>query len=452
MFNIHLDIIEYAFGLFYLAVIFLFAFYYQTQKIKENPEFVFFTPGLVAKILGGLLFTFIYYYYYKGGDTLNYFHSAKVLTHLFVKSPDTYFSILFGNLSPENWSQFDANTGYPLYFRNYWAFSVVRFTSIFVFFGAGSLLGTVVLLATISFIGIWYFYRFAYHEFPRLKIQLAIAILFYPSVIFWGSGILKDTFTLTASVFSFLAFYKLLIYKKKRAINLLIILISLFILLSMKPYIFFIQSSVFLILIIKIRFSKINSLFLRVIVFPVVILLFTTLSIIVFNSIGEMAGGFYSSTDDMLKMASVKQEDLTKEYYGGNTFNIGYFNPTVQGVLSKFIPAVNAGFFRPYLWEANNIVMLISGAETFILLVFFLWVGINLIRILLFKGPRWIIHFLFSNHFVFYALFFSLFFSFVVGLTTANFGALVRYKIPFLSYFLSLLFILNYYIKKSNIV
>ncbi len=452
MVQLHIGILDYALAIFYLAIIFLFAFYYQTVKIKEHEEYIFFTPGLIAKIIGGLFVTFIYLFYYRYGDTLNYFHSAKVLTNLFEKNPITYFSILSGHLTPENWSYFDANTGYPMYYRDHWAFSVVRFTSIFVFLGAKSFLSTVIILATISYIGIWKLYSFIYKEFPRLKTQLAIAILFFPSVIFWGSGILKDTYTLTASAFSFIAIYSIIVYKRKIGLNLLILFISSYFLLTLKPYIFLIQITIFLIVFVHMRIKRIKSLFLRFIIFPFVVVGVFGLSTVILSNLGKISGQFYSSFNDMLTMASVKQKDLTQAYYHGNSFNIGYFDPTPQGTLSKFFPAVNAGIFRPYLWESNNIVMLISGIETFLLLLFSLWIFVNLLRILLFRGLRWIIHFFFSHPFIVYSLFYTIFFSFLVGLTTANFGALVRYKIPYLSYFLSLLFILNYYIKKAGIV
>ena len=452
MSDIHLNVLDYALAIFYLAIIFFIAFYYQTVKVKEHKEYIYFTPGLIVKILGGLFFTFIYLFYYRGGDTINYFHSARVLANLFSKSPGTYFSILLGHLTPENWSYFDANTGYPMYYNDQWAFAVIRFTSILTFLGAKSFLGTTVILSTLSYVGIWKLYRFIYKEFPRLKVQLAIAILFFPSVIFWGSGILKDTYTLTASAFSFMAFYSIIVYHRKIWLNLLILFISAYITITIKPYIFFVQFAVFAIVFVHMRIKKVKSMFLKLIIFPFVVISIFGISIVIFSSISKISGQFYSSFNDILTMASVKQKDLSQSYYGGNSFNIGYFDPTPQGVLSKFFPAVNAGIFRPYLWESNNIVMLISGIETFILLLLSLRIFINLLRILFFKGLRWITHFLFSHPFIVYALFFSIFFAFLVGLTTSNFGALVRYKIPFLSYFLSLLFILNYYIKKASIV
>jgi hypothetical protein len=46
---------------------------------------------------------------------------------------------------------------------------------------------------------------------------------------------------------------------------------------------------------------------------------------------------------------------------------------------------------------------------------------------------------------------FSIFFAFALGITTANFGALVRYKIPSVPFFLSMLFILENQAKQSRL-
>jgi len=57
-----------------------------------------------------------------------------------------------------------------------------------------------------------------------------------------------------------------------------------------------------------------------------------------------------------------------------------------------------------------------------------------------------------TNHLLFFSFSFSLFFAFSIGLTTSNFGALVRYKIPAIPFFVASLIITNYYyqLKKRN--
>jgi hypothetical protein len=57
---------------------------------------------------------------------------------------------------------------------------------------------------------------------------------------------------------------------------------------------------------------------------------------------------------------------------------------------------------------------------------------------------------LFNNPLLFFSLSFAILFSFSVGLTTANFGALVRYKIPLLPFYISSLVILFYYMQNKK--
>ena len=55
-----------------------------------------------------------------------------------------------------------------------------------------------------------------------------------------------------------------------------------------------------------------------------------------------------------------------------------------------------------------------------------------------------IFKYLFTHHLLTFSLFFSLFFAFSVGLSTSNFGSLVRYKIPSIPYFVASMYIIQY--------
>jgi multisubunit Na+/H+ antiporter MnhE subunit len=58
-----------------------------------------------------------------------------------------------------------------------------------------------------------------------------------------------------------------------------------------------------------------------------------------------------------------------------------------------------------------------------------------------------------SDSFIVFSLIFSFVFAFIIGITTANFGALVRYKIPLIPFFMASLFIIitNFNIEKDKI-
>ena len=87
--------------------------------------------------------------------------------------------------------------------------------------------------------------------------------------------------------------------------------------------------------------------------------------------------------------------------------------------------------FRPYIWETGSATMLISGIENIILLLLTAWVILT--------KPIRLIKSLRMDPFLLFCLLFTLVLGFGVGLSTSNFGALVRYKIPFLPFFVFLI-------------
>ena len=438
---ITLTFYDFLLGTVYFTIFTIFFLFIYLTKREERSIYKFLLPGYFFKIIAVIAFLFVYIYYYGGGDTIGYYRSAEVLVNLFFRHPKVYFSILFGNTSLENFSFFDSSTGYPWYYTDTWSFFVVRITSVFVFFGLKSILATTIIVATVTYSGVWYLFKFLSTHYPSLEKQFSIAILFYPSVAFWGSGILKDSYTLMASFFIFVAMFQLLVYKKNIIKNILLFIVSFIIIMNIKPYIFFIEAFSFLVIFLYIVLKGVRIKFLRILLFPVVILSVTAFAIWIYSIIGKTAGGFYASVNDIVEMIVIKQRDLTQEYYGGNSFNIGYFDPTFTGIMSKFFPATIAGLFRPFLWEAKNVVMLLSGIEDFFVLLFFILVVVKFLGLLVSKGIK-TVRFL-SDTLVVYSLVYSVLFAFVVGLITANFGALVRYRIPYASFFLILLFILN---------
>ncbi len=438
---IELSIVDVFLGIIYVlffSVIFTITY---LSKRDSDSIYEFLLPGYLFKVIGAVFFLLIYIYYYKGGDTIGYFLSAKALVNLMHKHPDIYLSILGGNTSLENFSYFDATTGYPWYYRDPWSFTVVRITSVFTLLGFKSIMATTILVATVTYSGNWFLYKFLSTHYPSLKKEFALAVLFFPSVAFWGSGILKDSFTLAASLFMFVALFQVLIYKKHILKNLVLILLSFWILIRIKPYIFFMEIGTFTLIFLYIAMQVIRFRFLRIILFPLVISVTFSLAMWIYFNTASVAGGFYASVNDIIETIVIKQRDLTQDYYGGNSFNIGYFEPTIPGILSKFFPATIAGMFRPFLWEARNVVMLMSGLETFLLLLFFLKQAINFLRLLIIKGGK--AFKVFYDPLMIYSITYSVLFAYMIGLITANFGALVRYRIPFVPFLLVFLFVLN---------
>ena len=84
----------------------------------------------------------------------------------------------------------------------------------------------------------------------------------------------------------------------------------------------------------------------------------------------ESSLGDYGSVDSIMDRAIATQEDLKREAYEGNSFDIGTFDPSLTGILSKAPVAIFAGLFRPTILDVKNGLMLISAFENTALIIF----------------------------------------------------------------------------------
>lgn len=404
---------------------------YANSRIHGRPEYKYYTLGLMAKIAGGISLCLVYLFYYNGGDTIGYFEDSTFLVNLAFKDLKTFFSVLGGNLSAENYSMFDATTGYPSSFwRDSNAYFVVRIITPLTFITLKSYIATTILLAWIAYLGIWRMYGVFCNEFPKLRKELAMAILFVPSVLFWGSGILKDTITFSAVCWFTFAFYSFFIRRRLRLIHLVQLFVSIFFILSVKPYIFYalIPGSAIWAAFSYIR--RIPGKIQQSLMAPFVIIILTGCGYFILLQMSASFGKF--SIDKAIENAVIIQKDLKQNYYGGNTFDIGDLDASFTGLLSKAHLAITSGLFRPFIWEVRNPVMLLSALEGSV----FIFLSLGIIF-----SPRKFLRMLPRHPLLIYSLIFVIFFAFCVGITTSNFGSLVRYRIPAIPFFIAILII-----------
>lgn len=421
----------------YLLIIHYVAGRVPRNQVDENPEYVYYKRGFLAKIYGGLAFALVYIFYYEGGDTTAYWKDAGRLAALITTEPTCFLRILSGDLSMQWFYCFDLSNGTPLHFlRDPQAYAVTRFTSLFHFVSVDSFLGCTILIAWVSFGGVWRLYRVFCEEYPQITKELAIAFLFIPSVVFWGSGIMKDTFTFTAACWMTSSVYGLVLKRRDIPSNFIYILFSSYIMISMKPYVFVALLPGVFIWIAFNRIQTIQNQIVRIMTAPILLMVGLIGAAVVFSQASSSLGS-YGSVDSIMERAVATQEDLKREAYKGNSFDIGTIDPSATGMISKAPVAIFAGLFRPTLIDVRNPVMLISALENTALMIFLLYI--------LFKiGPLAFARYLFSKPMILFSFSFAIIFSFAVGLTTANFGSLVRYKIPALPFFLASLYMVRY--------
>jgi hypothetical protein len=426
----------------YIFIAWFFANYLQKKNIHQKTEYKYFTYGLMAKIVGAIGLGLVYFFYYGGGDTTNYFESAKAYINLGFKNQTDFYQGWLGNAVGFDLYYFDDSTGYPVYnHRDANSFFVVRLLIPIVALSFKSYFASAVLTACITFTGLWKLYQTFLQEFPNLKKELAIAILFIPSCAFWGSGLAKDSFTLSAVGWFTYAFYNFFIRKKIRTIFAIEIFISAFIILAIKPYIFFTLLPGAILWLSNQQIAKINNSIMRFLATPFLLLIGGSIAFYSLTQMGDSLGQY--KVDTVLDRAVIVQQDMKAEYYGGKTFDIGNFDASAGGVIAKAPVAIFSGIFRPAIWDVKNVVMLVSSLENMYLLILTIFLLIRLKVFGFFVLIR-------KNPLLLFSMLFSLFFAFSVGLTVANFGSLVRLRIPELPFFVAGLFIMRHLYEKQS--
>ena len=426
-----------------LFVILIFAIAYILRPfVTERQNRRYFIPGLTMKIIGALAVGFIYQFYYGGGDTFTYFHlGSKYIWEAFRDSPILAFKLIFtGTEYSGDTFQYAANIytyGDPS------SYFVVRVAGLFDILTFHTYSATAVLFAFMSFSGLWALYHVLYKMYPKIHFGMAIAVFFIPSVFFWGSGILKDTITIGALGWATWGIYYLFIAQKKLLISGLVLAISLFTIYSIKIYILLCLMPAAILWVFYLRIGGVRNMLLKIIITPVVLTIAGILGYFSIIKIGEDSPRYNIENIAFTAKETAMWIHYVSERSGGSAYSLGDFDYSPAGVARKFLPAIWVTLYRPHLWEVNNIVMLLSALEAFALLLFTLYAIYHVGFIRSLKTIS-------SNPFLIFCFLFSIVFAFAVGITTYNFGSLVRYKIPLYPFFVSGLFILLSYSKRER--
>lgn len=416
-----------------LIIVYTIAFVVRS-RITDQTLRKYFIPALTVKIAAAILLGVLYQFYYQGGDTYNFHtHGSRHIWEAFMDSPSKGIDLIFSN--GDNVRGAYKYLSKIDFYRDTSSFFIIRIAAIFDLITFSTYSATAVLFAVVSFIGIWSFYLVMYRHRPDLHKWIAFAVLFIPSVIFWGSGILKDTITLAS--LGLLTYAAGNLFNGQRIVaSSAIALIATFVIFMVKKYILFCFFPAIILWFYASRIKRIKSTVLKGILVPFIATLIVAAAYysVVFVSEGDAR----YSLDRLAETAKITAYDI--RYYTGKDAGSGYSLGELDGTFSSMLvlapQAINVSLFRPYIWEVKNPLMLLSALEAIVLFGFVIYV--------VFK-KRFRIFYTLKDPMVMFCLVFSLTFAFAVGVSTYNFGTLSRYKIPLLPYFtLALIFILFY--------
>lgn len=411
-------------------LIFYFKKFVPSKELKP-----IFIRAFFIKIFSAIILGLIYQFYYGGGDTQTYFNDGKAIYDVFWQSKIAWLKLIFGPML------IDKDTfGYTsriFCWGDYQSYFVVRVVGFFNLFTFNTYTATAVLFAVISFNGIWHMFLVFRDLYPKSEKQIGYACFYLPSLFFWGSGILKDSLLVCGIGWAFYGFYNIFFSKKRIGKSIMLLFISSIILINVKPFVLIALLPPLLIWYIFLKIRSVKSNFGRTIYGPII---FTTLLAMGYL----LLSNFTKNTQfDINKSEYVLQNiKITKDYLlyvardqRGSAYDIGELDGTALNAISLSPKAIWVTFFRPYIWESKNINMLLAAFESFFFLIFTFK---TLFKVGFFKS----LAIIWNDPFLLFCISYSFFFGAIVGLSSANFGTLVRYKIPILPFYLCMIIII----------
>ncbi len=414
----------------YLALAFLIVWFISLFKYKNDDETRrYFFLGFAFKMACCIGFAVIYDFYYNwGGDTYYYYTASQRLGKVLFQDSSSYFRIMFDTIDVNNIQTLAPGIAYYPVLRDPSRYAVHRFLSPFAIIGGENYYTVNICLSLFLFLLNWKFFQYIRTKINCSDKMAFICIMLIPSVGFWSSAIMKDSFTFTFNLVFIMCFAKIFFDRRIRILTIFGLLLSAYILMELKVYILYASIAGCMVWLGSGYIKRIKSTLFKFIIAPLLILIVAFGGMYALRFVGESVGGTYGDVDKMLSQASVTQQDLKQEYYKGHSFDIGDFDGSLGSLISMGPKAVIAGLYRPFIFESGNAVMLLSGLENTVLLLLTLYVFFK-------AGVKYTIKQILGNPFVSMCLLFSVVLALGIGISTSNFGALVRFKIPLIPFF-----------------
>jgi hypothetical protein len=444
----------------FIAPLYMLIFYAIATKIrnkhfKGHPFEPYFMKALHLKFFGAIAAGMVYWFYYGYGDTRGYFNRGIYIHELIVEDFSNVLYYLFPSKGAEVPYAARRAIGFLRPIDDPASYFMYRISAIMSFITFSSYTVIALFFAFFSFISSLYFYKVLVKKITGLEKEIAIAIFFIPSVFFWGSGLFKDSLTFAGICLVAGAGFNLLSgYKPLKSF--LLLCIGVYLTLSIKAYILLSFAPCFGVYIFLSYGNKIKSGALRALMLPFFLALGILTGYLFLQQISSASPDW--NVESMEKRATDMQRWHTQvsKYQddgygggwsgGGSSYSLGAPGDfSASGLLQKFPLAISVTFFRPFPWEVRSPIMLLASLEG----LFFLWITLKSAK--KYGFYKYFQH-AFSEPIVLLCLMFSLIFGFAVGFTSYNYGALVRYKIPCLPFYLLFVYLNNYYLDKKAVL
>jgi len=382
--------------------------------------------ALALKIMAGWTVGWVYQnYYHKNADTWQYDWQAKVINQIATQNPDKYLLFMRTIYEPDLLTDVYARC-HCIKPRT---MLMVKIVSIFYRFTNNNYWITSALFSVFAFSGLWYAVLVLSRVYLRYKMSIYAGFLFTPSVVVWSSGILKETVMIGAIGYIIgicFSWYKqpfCLTVLTLCKITVLIVFVGTVTFLK-----YYYAATLFPVLIAffsAIYLSKIYGYSVQKCFWIVWVLLILAGMCLHPNLYpGHLIESVYRNHVTIL--GKIQNQDNILFFYN--------LSPTWYSFLINAPLTLVQGLLMPYVWKATNIFQLITSLENVTL------TGLVLSNLFLKKDDDISCQEKKFEHLTAIAiLIFSLSSLVWLGLAVPNAGSLVRYKVGFMPFLVSLL-------------
>tara|TARA_B100000809_G_C15127906_1_gene527072 strand:- start:2189 stop:3280 length:1092 start_codon:yes stop_codon:yes gene_type:complete len=283
---------------------------------------------------------------------------------------------------------------------------IIRFNAFVHLFSFGYIHVHNVFINFISIIGLTTIFKafkpFLYHKEKVLFYLLALI----PSILFWGSGLLKESIIFFALGVLFLNVFSLT--KKIKPLNFVYILAAVLLIVFTKFYLLVALSIPILGYLLNLYFSLKKPIIGYLISFTL-FMVTITIAPLIFEEL------------NFIKQIAIKQQDFSRFVLVEGATS-GFILPELSDGISLLTNIPNAllnTLVRPFLWECNALFVWLSAFENIVVL------ALIIIAIVFRKKMNTAQKNIFYFNLIFVFCLFT-----IIGLTTPVFGAIMRYKIP----------------------
>jgi hypothetical protein len=402
-------------------ILILFTVPYLIWRKSLSPNNKFFWPALILKYSAGIILGLLYSKYYSVGDTFSYFEDGSRVASLVNHDLPTYFRFLWASADQTLMDELAIPVPRGLFFT--------KFVSVFVLLSGYNYWVTCCYFSLISFLGAWFLLtEFARYQ-NRFTDAATLALFFFPSVVFWTSGLIKESLAMACLYFICGVFLKVRNSFKVKIIHWIVLFPALWILWGLKYYYLAVLfpvllTEIFMTRVILKRYNELSTVKYATVWLFIFVIPLAFASVIHPNFYPERFLDVIVSNHNIFVEIS-DPEDIIR---------FTSLTATGTSILANAPVALMSGLFRPFIWEANNPLQWVAAIENAALFFLFAGAVIQLVR----RKQ--------SSSLLGAALVYCILLCVFLTLSTPNFGTLSRYRVGFLPFFVMLISVDNLFI------